>query len=147
MKTKHEISTGGIVFKKLKSSIVWLICQHAEHKGWVFPKGLIGDVYSRESMETAALRETKEEGGVEARIVAPLKNPIEYFYTFKRQKIRKTVYYYLMEYMSGDPKSHDWEMMDARFMTENEVKKILTYSSDKKAFDQALSLCAQASVV
>lgn len=146
MKTRREISAGGIVYKKIKSqkskvkSIVWLVCRHSQHKGWVFPKGLIGDVNTTESMETAARRETMEEGGVEARIIAPLEKPVEYFYTFKGEKIKKTAYYYLMEYLSGDPKDHDWEMMDARFITENKVKKILTYPSDKKAFDLALSL-------
>lgn len=146
MKTKHEISAGGIVYKEVKNkklkrkNVLWLVCRHSQHKGWVFPKGLIGDADTTESMETAARRETREEGGVTARIVAPLEKPIEYFYTFKGEKIKKTVYYYLMEYVSGDPKDHDWEMMDGRFMTEYEVKKILTYASDKKAFDQALSL-------
>lgn len=146
MKIKDEISAGGIVFKKIQSqkskvvSIVWLVCQHSEHKGWVFPKGLIGDLDTTESMENAACRETREEGGVEACIVAPLVKPMVYFYTFKGRKIKKTVYYYLMEYISGDPKDHDYEMSDAQFMTEDEVRKILTYQSDKKAFDQALSL-------
>lgn len=145
MKIKDEISAGGIVFKKMQSqkskvvSIVWLVCQHSEHKGWVFPKGLIGDLNVDESMESAAIRETKEEGGVNARIMRSIGKPAVYFYTFKGQKIRKTVHYFLMEYVSGDTKDHDWEMMDARFMTKDEVRKILTYQSDKKAFEQALS--------
>lgn len=146
MKIKDEISAGGIVFKKIQSqkskvvSIVWLVCQHSEHKGWVFPKGLIGNLDTTESMENAACRETREEGGVTAHIVFPLVKPMVYFYTFKGKKIKKTVYYYLMEYISGNPKDHDYEMSDAQFMTEGKVKKILTYQSDKKAFEQALYL-------
>lgn len=146
MKIKDEISAGGIVFKKMQSqkskvvSIVWLVCQHSEHKGWVFPKGLIGDLNVNESMESSAIRETKEEGGVIAHIVLPLVKPMVYFYTFKGRKIKKTVYYYLMEYISGNPKDHDYEMSDAQFMTEGEVKKILTYQSDREAFDLALHL-------
>jgi hypothetical protein len=45
-----------------------------------------------------------------------------------------------MEYVSGDPKNHDWEMMDAKFVSENEVKKILTYKSDKEAFEKILEI-------
>ncbi|MBI4009150.1 hypothetical protein HY357_02870 [Candidatus Roizmanbacteria bacterium] len=45
-----------------------------------------------------------------------------------------------MEYISGDPKNHDWEMMDAKFSTQGEVKKTLSFKSDKEAFEQALSL-------
>ncbi len=158
MKIKSEISAGGIVYKKVKSlrskvkslktkdeNTVWLVCQHSEHKGWVFPKGLIGDLDAQESMASAALRETKEEGGVEARIITSIGKPVVYFYTFKGQKIRKTVYYFLMEYVSGDPKNHDWEMNDALFMNEHEVRKILTYQSDKEAFEDALSLLRKSS--
>ncbi len=149
--TKHEISAGGIVYKEVKSqklkvkSIKWLICQHSQHKGWVFPKGLVADVNQEEGTEEAALRETKEEGGVKAKIIEKLPKPIEYFYKFKGQLIKKTVYYYLMEYVSGDPKNHDWEMAEAKFLSEDEVKKILTYKSDKEAFAQALNILASSS--
>ena len=138
---KYETSAGGIVFKKSKDKhTVWLVCQHSKHKGWVFPKGLVGDVDYDESLECAALRETKEEGGVETKIVAPLDTPIEYFYTFEGRKIKKKVYYFLMEYISGDPKNHDWEIIDARFVNEDKVSKLLTYQSDRQAFEQALRI-------
>lgn len=139
MKIKREISAGGIVYKK-SENVLWLVCQHSQHKGWVFPKGLVGDMKKNESKEAAAIRETEEESGVKARIVAPLKKLAEYFYTFEGQTVKKTVYYYLMEYISGDPKKHDWEMSDARFVQEDEVRKLLTYRSDKQAFEQAVAL-------
>ena len=62
MKTKFEVSAGGIVFKRQTLDVkqtLWLICQHSQHKGWVFPKGLVGDGDSTESMETAAVREVE----------------------------------------------------------------------------------------
>jgi len=40
--------------------------------------------------------------------------------------------------LSGDPKDHDWEMMDAKFVSEAEVKKTLTYTSDIEAFAKVL---------
>lgn len=139
MKTKKEISAGGIVFKIIKSK-VWLITQHSQHKGWVFPKGLVGDSDENESMEVAALREVLEEGGVKAKIVDDKPIKVEYSYRFKDTLIQKTVYYYLMEYLSGNPKDHDWEMMDAKFVSEDEVKKTLTYKSDQDAFDKILRI-------
>ena len=54
-------------------------------------------------------------------------------------QVDKTVYYYLMEYISGDPKNHDWEMMDAKFVSEEEVINMLSYPSDKQAFDTILN--------
>jgi 8-oxo-dGTP pyrophosphatase MutT (NUDIX family) len=140
MKIVNQVSAGGIVFKKEKEKILWLIAQHSQHKGWVFPKGLVGDKDSNESMEKAALREVEEEGGVRAKIV--YLRPVKTFYQYRWQDqlIKKTVYYFLMEYLSGDPKNHDWEMVDAKFTTEHEVKKTLTYPSDKQAFERMLTI-------
>jgi len=154
MKFKTETSAGGIVYKRGKTQnknstrksakkILWLITQHSQHKGWGFPKGLIGDKDSSEKMQDAALREVEEEGGVKAKIV--LDNPVKvkYKYRFKDFLVDKTVYYFLMEYISGNPKNHDWEMLDAKFASEEEVKKILTYKSDQEAFTKALTLLRQ----
>ena len=145
MKIKNEISAGGIVFKKLTTDdrqlkTVWLICQHSQHKGWVFPKGLVADEDKKEKMEEAALREVEEEGGIKAKIVNGKPIETHYAYQWKGMLIKKTVYYFLMEYVSGDPQNHDWEMTDAKFINEDEVMKTLTYKSDKEAFQTILSL-------
>jgi len=118
----------------------WLICQHSQHKGWVFPKGLVGDKDKGESMETAALREVEEEGGVKAKIID--KKPIKTFYQYQWQGslVKKTVYYFIMEYISGDPKNHDWEMNEAKFLPQDDILKILTYRSDKEAFEKVLDI-------
>lgn len=145
IKTKIEISSGGIVFKNVESLTLnvkrlWLICQHSQHKGWVFPKGLIGDKNKDELMEAAALREVEEEGGVKAKIIKKQPIVVNYKYKWNEMLVNKTVYYFLMEYISGDPKDHDWEMNDAKFVTEEEVKKTLTYKTDKEAFEKALMI-------
>lgn len=140
MKYKKEISAGGIVFKKLGSGLVWLITQHSQHKGWGFPKGLIGDKNVKEKMADAALREVEEEGGVKAKIVIDKPIEVKYNYRFGEYLVDKTVYYFLMEYISGDPKNHDWEMMDAKFVPEDEVKKTLSFQSDQEAFIKAFKL-------
>jgi len=143
MKTINQTSAGGIVFKQIsrnkkQETKLWLITQHSQHKGWVFPKGLVGDHDKNESMKTAALREVKEEGGIEAKIVDDKPIVTKYQYRWQGNFIKKTVYYFLMEYVSGDPKDHDWEMMDAKFVTEAEVKKTLTYKSDREAFEKVI---------
>lgn len=147
MKIKKEVSAGGIVFRKVSGleskvqsseSIEWLVCQHSQHKGWVFPKGLIGDTKINEKMEDAALREVEEEGGVKAKIINSVPVEVSYSYMWDNIQVDKTVFYYLMEYLSGDPKNHDWEMMDAKFMSKEDVMNILSYPSDKQAFNTIL---------
>jgi len=138
MKIVNQTSAGGIVYKTVGNKKLWLITQHSQHKGWVFPKGLVGDTDSNESMEAAALREVEEEGGVKAKIISDKPIKTNYQYQWQGDLIKKTVYYFLMEYISGDPKNHDWEMMDAKFATVDKVKKTLTYKSDQEAFEQLL---------
>lgn len=140
MSTLYQTSAGGIVYKKDFDKTLWLIVQHSSHKGWVFPKGLVGDNVKNESMETAALREVQEEGGVKTRIIVKLPKIINYSYQWKEDLIHKTVHYYLMEYISGDPADHDWETSESKFITAEEIESLLTYDADKDAFKQAVKM-------
>ena len=135
---KQEIAAGGIVYNQTTKQ--WLICQHSQHKGWVFPKGIVGDNKADESFEAAALREVAEEGGVKAKTIQKLPGTFDYIYTFKGEKISKTVHYFLMEYISGDPKDHDWEMKEAKFVSAEEIRHMLTYPTEKQAFEEAVKL-------
>ena len=139
---KFEFSAGGIVYKKAKGLILILVAQHSGHHGWVFPKGLIGDPstgsgQAPETKEEAALREVEEETGVKAHIVKPLE-PVTYWYQWEKEKRKKTVYYFLMEYVGGDITKHDNEMENVEWLPVNEVEKRLTYPSDKKVWKVAL---------
>lgn len=133
---KFEHSCGGIVFKKEKSKTYILVTQHSQHHGWVFPKGLIDE---GEDKETTALREVREEGGIIAKIIQEL-DPVEYFYKFENQTIKKKVTYFLMEYISGDIKDHDWEMEDAQWLEVDKVLDKLTYKSDKEIYSKSKQL-------
>ena len=136
---KFEFSAGGVVAKKDNGKTLILTSQHSQHHGWVFPKGLIGDHVKGEQKEDTAIREVEEETGVKGKIIKPL-TPVEYWYAFKGEKIKKTVYYFLMEYVSGDITNHDWEMENVEWLPESEVKKRLTYPSDKKVWQEASKL-------
>lgn len=133
---KYEVSAGGIVYRKLAGKIDVLVVQHSTHHGWVFPKGLIDP---GETKVTTALREVKEEGGVDAKIVKELP-PTEYFYNFQDEKIKKTVTYFLMEYVSGDIANHDWEMENAEWIPIEKVEEKLTFRSDKEVFRKVKKL-------
>jgi|SRR3989344_6391730 len=136
---RFEFSAGGVVFKKKGGQTLVLVAQHSGYHGWVFPKGIIGDHKKGEKKEETALREVEEETGVIGKIVKPL-NPVTYWYNFEGEKIKKTVYYFLMEFSGGDIKNHDWEMEKVEWIPKEEVGNKLTYKSDKEIWKQAQKL-------
>ena len=136
---KLEFSAGGIVYKKTGDKLYILVCQHSQHHGWVFPKGLIGDHVENEGKEETAIREVQEETGVRGKIIKPL-NPIDYWYVFEKEKIKKTVYYYLMTVLSEDISKHDKEMENIEWLEAEKVEDRLTYLSEKKVWEEAKKL-------
>jgi len=136
---KLEFSAGGVVLKKEDGKVFVLVSQHSGHHGWVFPKGRIGDHIENESKEETAIREVEEETGALGKITKAL-TPITYWYEWEGEKIKKTVFPFLMEYVSGDITKHDFEMENVEWLTKEEVLGRLTYPSDKKAWQEAEKL-------
>lgn len=136
-----EYSAGGVVYKR-DSELMILVSKHSYHHGWVFPKGLIGDREDNrhQTKEETAVREVKEETGVDAVIEKGL-TPVWYFYTWdengSKEQIKKTVYYFLMRSTGGDITEHDDEMEEVEWILASEVEKRLTYPSDKKVWREA----------
>jgi 8-oxo-dGTP pyrophosphatase MutT (NUDIX family) len=136
---KFQFSAGGIVFKKNGDKAEILVSQHSQHHGWVFPKGLIGDHVEEEGKEETALREVKEETGAEGKILRAL-NPVTYWFVLEGEKIRKTVYYFIMEFVGGDIAKHDHEMEAVEWLPKEKVEEKLTYKSDKIVWKEAKEL-------
>lgn len=129
---KREFSAGGIVFKDNKV----LLTKHSQNKHWSFPKGLIDP---GQTPQEAAVREVREEGGVEAEILDKV-GYNKYVYVLNGEKIFKVVTYFLMKYKSGDPKNHDWEVEEAGWYEVEDALKQLTFSQDKQLLKKAAEL-------
>ena len=129
---KREFSAGGIVFKDGKV----LVTQHSQNKHWSFPKGLIDP---GQTPEGAAVREVLEEGGIEAEIVGKV-GYSKYVYKLNNEKIFKVVTYFLMKYLSGDPKNHDWEVSEANWYGIEDALEQLTFSQDRQLLKKALEM-------
>lgn len=130
---KREFSAGGIVFND-RGQV--LLTKHSKNKHWSFPKGLIDP---GQTPQDAAIREVKEEGGVEAEILDKV-GYSKYVYTLNEEKIFKVVTYFLMKYKSGDPKDHDWEMEQAGWFKVEDALVRLTFSQDKDLLRKTLSM-------
>jgi 8-oxo-dGTP pyrophosphatase MutT (NUDIX family) len=126
----REFSAGGLVYNN-KNKV--LVIQNSRNFKWGFPKGQLDN---EESSEEAALREVSEEGGVKAEIIEKI-GKSEFFYVRDGEKVFKTVTYFLMRYISGDPKDHDFEVSVAKWCEKDEALSLLTFKSDKEFLQQA----------
>lgn len=140
---QFQFSAGGIVYKK-DPDLKILVSKHSQHHGWVFPKGLIGDKEEnkKQTKEETAVREVKEETGAEAEIEKPM-TPVTYWFVYEGEKIKKTVYYFIMKFTGGDITVHDDEMEAVAWINPSEVEKKLTYPSDKKVWKEASEIIKQ----
>lgn len=132
---KREFSAGGIVFNNQGQV---LVTQHSQNKHWSFPKGLTGD-HPQQTTEQSALREVKEEGGIEAEILDKV-GYSKYVYSLNGEKIFKIVTYFLMKYLSGDIKDHDWEVSELGWFEPEDALKQLTFSQDKELLKKAMEM-------
>lgn len=130
-KVKIEISAGGVVYR-ISKGIEVILCRHETLKGkdvWSLPKGW---VEKGEKIEQAALREVKEETGLDARIVSKIDTINYWFYNPKEYvRVKKTVYFYLMEAIGGDISRHDFEIKEVRWFPIEEAIDFCAYSGER----------------
>ena len=91
-----------------------------------------------ESPEQAALREVREEAGIEARLVEPL-GDIRYWYMRSGERISKAVSFFLLQYVSGEVDDHDGEVEHARWLALEDAARDLTYQGERDMVSRALS--------
>ena len=138
---EREYSAGGVVVRETGGGpecIVIVPTRRAANGSAVLalPKG---HPDKGETRRQAALREVREETGVEGRIEADL-GDVRYWYQRDGRKIAKVVTFYLVAYVEGDPDAHrDAEVERASWMPMSEAARELTYKGDRDMVAAALS--------
>lgn len=132
---RNEHSSGGAVLS-FRDGVpyVALIATRGRLR-WGLPKGAVSE---GETSEQAALREVQEETGLEAVIVKPLET-IEYFFRAGGTLIRKTVDFYLMNYVSGTLTPQLSEVDDVQWVELSEAIQRASFDSEKKLLEMTLS--------
>lgn len=140
--TLTQISAGGVVFRRVDWRVEVALISVGEKNRWQLPKGLVD---AGEGVEAAAVREAREETGVETELVAPVEK-IEYWYyaTKQGQRVRfhKFVHFYLLRYVSGDVRDHDAEVNEARWVEIDEALVLLAFAGERKVVGRAREMLA-----
>lgn len=101
---------------------------------WGLPKGRID---AGETVEEAALREVREETGLDATIEAQL-GRISYVYVWEKARISKVVHFFLMRATGGDISDHDDEMEEVRWFALADAADSAAYDSERDVIRRAV---------
>jgi 8-oxo-dGTP pyrophosphatase MutT (NUDIX family) len=131
-----EFSAGGVVVRAGEVIVIVPVKRDAGGRRVLgLPKGHPdGD----ETAEQAAIREVREETGVEAELLEEL-GEVAYGYERGRRRRDKRVRFFLFEYRSGDVEDHDHEIEEARWMPLAEAAESLSYAGEREMVSRALS--------
>jgi len=130
LETEEVSAAGGVVFKitdkKFRVALISI------GNLWFLPKGLIEP---GETVEETALREVKEETGLEGEIVEKLG---KISYNFIRDKhYFKTVHFYLLRHIGGSVCNHDSEADRVKWFPISAALLLLTYRLEKNILEKA----------
>lgn len=135
--TQDQISAGGVAFRWGDSEPEMAIVSIKPKLRWQLPKGIVDP---GETPEVTALREVREEAGIETERLALIET-IEYWYRSIRngQPIRyhKFVHFYLLEYRSGNVVDHDHEVEEAKWVSFDEALGMLEFKSEREVVEKA----------
>lgn len=132
-----EHSAGGVVYRWANSHYDIVVVQRARHGDWSLPKG---HVEAAESAEQAAIREIKEETGLEARVEQPIGEVVYFFRRPNGDLIRKTVYHYLLEAETTELGGPNREVSEVRWIPIQQADQLLSYANDKEIVSKATAL-------
>ena len=133
---QKQTSAGGVIFKKDNNSLQIILISVRNGQSWCLPKGIVN---KGETIEEAALREVNEETGLTGRIIDNL-GCITYWYYIKEENIKckKTVYFFLMEYVSGDTADHDIEVDEAGWFSLEAALEKVSFRGDRTVVEKAI---------
>lgn len=151
------VSAGGVVYRKVDGRIEAVLCGRVIHSHgagngankrptsdatrdedirWSLAKGTPDP---GETMEETALREVREETGLEVEIDSPL-GSIEYWFASREPDVRyhKTVHFYLMVPVGGDFRFHDPEFDVVRWFPSDEALEKMAYINEADVLRRAI---------
>ncbi len=133
----EQTSAGGVAFRYGASGPEIVIISVGPQERWQLPKGLVDP---GESPEITAIREVREETGIETELISPI-DTIEYWYMGSQDnrpiRFRKFVHFFLLRYRAGNVSEHDREVNEARWVSLEEAKTLLTFKSEREIVEKA----------
>ena len=117
---------GGVVIRHDSGTPYFLVVQSSDRSSWLFPKG---HIENGETAADAAVREVREEAGIETVVTAPLGHEC---FTLNGSEI--DVEFYLLEFRASVAAHEDREL---RWCGYAEAAALLSFEAPKRALERA----------
>ena len=128
-----EKSCGAIVYRKHHGNTEILLIKHINSGHWSFPKG---HMEMGESETETALREIKEETGLDVLLDPTFCESVTYF---PRKDTQKVVVYFIAKAKTFDYTPQEDEIAEIRWVDIGHAVTMLTYENDKTIVNKARS--------
>jgi 8-oxo-dGTP pyrophosphatase MutT (NUDIX family) len=130
------VSAGGVVLAEPRPDAPVALVAHRSARGtlqWTLPKGA---QEAGETVADTALREVREETGLDVELIGPL-DTIDYWFVWAPEQTRyhKFVHYFLMRAVGGDFARHDSEMEAAEWVARDEARQRMTFANERRLLD------------
>jgi 8-oxo-dGTP pyrophosphatase MutT (NUDIX family) len=130
------VSAGGLVIRAVGGQAEIVVGRRKRERDgyvWSLPKGTPEE---GETREETALREVREESGLEVRILSYF-DAISYSFVRTGERIEKTVHYYIMEAIGGSFEQYDKEFDELRWVPMDEAVRLLDFQTESGLVQRA----------
>lgn len=133
-RAKLETSAGGVVYRVHDGEPLFLLIRDS-YRNWGFPKG---HLETDELPSAAAVREVREETGLDVIAVDGEIDTIDWFFRFRGRLVHKVCHFYLMRTDSARTKPQRAEGITAcRWATYSEAAQLVSYANARDVLQRA----------
>lgn len=138
LRTARATSAGGVVHRTEAGRAEIVLVRRRDPPLWALPKGTPD---SGETLAETAVRETREETGLQVEIEEPISS-VTYFFVRGRTRFHKTVHFSLMRPVGGRLEDHDHEFDEVRWIQIDEALELMTHATERAVVLRAAELLA-----
>jgi ADP-ribose pyrophosphatase YjhB (NUDIX family) len=136
LRNARATSAGGVVHRTADGRVEIVLVHRRQPNLWALPKGTPN---AGETLEETALRETREETGLQVEIEAPIR-AISYVFVRGRTRFHKSVHFYLMRPLGGALEDHDHEFDEVAWVEVDEAMELMTHATERAVVEEAIQL-------
>lgn len=134
LRNARATSAGGVVHRSVEGRTEIVLVHRRSPVLWALPKGTPD---AGETLEETALRETREESGLQVELEEPI-SAIRYFFVHGSTRYHKTVHFFLMRPSGGSLEEHDHEFDEVRWLQVEEALELMSHATERTVVERAV---------